>query len=202
MWSLVTLSVSRFYACESVESRFTVDQATFSKCVVVGLVSLSVLLWSLDYQVHGSNNEGRSVVWSEIDVSILSSGTWKKVMAGVKDKEEAYILPTGCTTDMKKGKQGDGSVPIQKAFRWLNITVLTILLWWLAFLTVHTFRPGKGKTWLDGGCDLKLTDVQPRGEKTPVIKAKRFSILLYLSLWKEAARRILEGDIVLCQSDQ
>ena len=65
-------------------------------------------------------------------------------MAG--PKEEVSLLPTGfTTTDVKKG---NGSFPILKAFRWLNIIVLTLVVCWLAFLTVHTFRPEKAESGL------------------------------------------------------
>ena len=40
-------------------------------------------------------------------------------------KENASILPTGCTTVIK-GKQGDGSLPVQRAFHWLKILILTL----------------------------------------------------------------------------
>ena len=94
-------------------------------------------------------------------------------MAGAK--EEASLLPTEFTTALKKGKQGDGSFPILKAFRWLNITVLTLMFCWLVFLTFHTLRPEKPGLTVDV---LRQLVSSQEVKRLQLSKVKGFFILL------------------------
>ena len=135
--------------------------------------------------MHGLNKEGRSIVWSKKVPVLSSSGTWKKVMAGAK--EEASLLPTGCTVAVKKVKPGDGSSAILKAFRWLNITMLTLMLCWLTFLTVHTFRPEKAKPGLTVDVLRQLVSSQ-EVKRLQLLKVNSFLFFSHLGSWKEAAR--------------
>ena len=113
---------------------------------------------------------------------VLSSFARKKVMAGAK--EEVTLLPTRCTTDLKKVKPGDGSSAILKAFRWLNITMLTLMFCWLAFLTVHTFRPETAKP----GLTVDVINQLMSSQEVKKIQLC-FLFFLYPGLWKEAARK-------------
>ena len=133
--------------------------------------------------MHGLNKEGRSISWSKKVPVLSSSGTWKEVMAG--DKEEASLLPTGCTVAVKKGKQGDGSFPILKAFLGLNITVLTLMFCWLAFLTFHTLRPEKPGLTVDVINQLMSSQEVKRPQ---LLKVNSFLFFSHLGSWKEAAR--------------